>query len=254
MTTQLRVMVGGTALVAGLWFLSGAAAAPILPKDTYKKAADADIAQLQKHIAVILEDDKEAKRFGPTVKSMAMMLAMYGEATGDKDLKDQALKVAEAAAKKDYKGAADLAKKLAAKPGTAPLKPGDLQKLNKYALDEVMSPFRGGKVGGLNIDRDLKDLIKKENPTPIDPVAVELLATRTAVLAEYMPYFPNDKAAVNKANEDKWKKWSKETLDLSKQLADEASKGAKANTKDLLNTLKKLEAKCTDCHNAFRDD
>ena len=120
MTTQFRMLVGGTALFAGLWFLSAAAAAPVLPKESYKKVAEADIVQLQKSIQVILDDDKETKRFGPTVKSLAMMLAMYGEATGDKDLKDQALKVAGAAAKKDYKDAGEQAKKLAVKPGNAP--------------------------------------------------------------------------------------------------------------------------------------
>jgi hypothetical protein len=253
-TTQIRVLVGGTALFAGLWFLSAAAAAPTLPKETYKKVAEADIVQLQKSIDVILADDKETKRFGPTVKSLAMMLAMYGEATGDAGLKDQALKVAAAAAKKDYKEAGEQAKKLAVKPGAAPLKSSDLQKMHKFALDEVMSPFRGAKVGGLNIDRDLKDMIKKDMPLKIVAADVELMAARIAILGDYMQYFPNDKAEVKQEFKDMWKKWSKDTQDLGKQIAEEASKGAKASEKDLLGMLKKLEARCSDCHNKFRDD
>lgn len=255
MTTRLRALVGGTALAAGLWFLSGATAAPpVLPADTYKKVAEADVAKLKEYIKVVIDDEKEAKRFGPTVKSLAMMLAMYGEATGDAALKDASLKVAEAAAKKDYKGAAGLADKLAVKGGGKALPPGTLHKLHGFALDEVMSPFRGGKVGGLNIDRDIKDLLKKENPTKPDPVAVELLGARTAILGEYMLYMPNDKAAVNKSNTEKWEKWSKETTELSKQLVAEAAKGKSANEKNMLGLVTKLNAKCSDCHNSFRDD
>ena len=126
--------------------------------------------------------------------------------------------------------------------------------MHKFALDEVMSPFRGAKVGGLNIDRDLKDMIKKDMPLKIVPADVELMAARIAILGEYMQYFPNDKAEVSQATKDMWKKWSKDTQDLGKQITEEASKGAKASEKDLLGMLKKLEARCSDCHNKFRDD
>ena len=143
MTTQFRVLAGGTALVAGLWFLTAATtAAPVLPKDVYKKAVEADITQLQKYIDICANDSKEAKRFGPTARSLAMMLAMYGEATGDMTLRTDANKVAEALGKKDWKASGDLAKKLAAKPGGAPLAADNLHTKAKYSLDEVMSPFR----------------------------------------------------------------------------------------------------------------
>jgi Cytochrome C' len=268
-TTKLRMMVGGTALVAGLWALSAVAAAPILPKDTYKKVAEADVAELQQLLKTIEGDWTQAKRAGPTVKSIAMMLAMYGEATGDKDLKEKALKVGEASVKllaeakksENEKGTleanaavAKAVKELAVKGGTAPLAPAGLQKMNKYSLEEVMSPFRGKTVGGLNIDRDIKDFIKSDMPTKIDPAAIELLAARAAVLGEYMAYFPNEKASVNKANEDKWKMWSKQTLDMSKALAEEAAKGKGADEKKLLKGLQNLAAKCSDCHSTFRDD
>jgi len=257
-TTPFRLIVCGPALLIGLYTLTAAAAAPVLPKDTYKKAAEADIAQLQKHIETsandMTETKTEAKRFDPTAKSMAMMLALYGEATGDAALKEAALKVADEIGKKNYKAAGDLAKKLVAAPGAAPLKPADIHKLHKYDLAEVMSPFRGAKNGGLNIDRDIKDLLKKEMATKADPVAIEILAGRTAILGEYMAYFPNEKAAINPANKAKWEKWSKQTVELSKQLAEEATKGKGANERDMLGMLLKLNARCSDCHNAFRDD
>ena len=42
MTTYFRLLLCGIALVAGLWVLSPADAAPVLPGDTYKKVAEAE--------------------------------------------------------------------------------------------------------------------------------------------------------------------------------------------------------------------
>jgi len=250
-STQLRSLVGGTALIAGLWFLSGAAAAPPLAKDTYKKAAEADIAQLQKHLTTCDNDAKEARRYGPTAKSMAMVLAMYGEATGDSALKAQALKVAEAIAAKNFKDALAAAKGLATKPGAAPLPPGGLAQLNSYALEEVMSPFRLAKVGGLDIEKDIRAL--RDKKLAVNPADVEVLAARTAVLLDYAATMPNDKAKANKANMDEWAKLSKDSIDIAKKLGDEAAKG-KAAEKEIITLIKSLDAKCVICHNKFRDD
>ncbi|MBA4065329.1 MAG: hypothetical protein C0501_16785 [Isosphaera sp.] len=254
MTTRLRLTAGAAALAAGLWFLSGAAAAPVLPPETYKKAAEADVAQLQKHLDHIAKEPMDAKRYGPTAKSVAMLLAAYGEATGDKGLTDQALKVAEALAKKDYKTADAEAKKLAVKAGGKPLAAGDLHKMHKYDLAEVMSPFRGGKVGGLNIEKDIRDAFKKDAPVPVDPAAVEVLAARTAVIGEYTLHFPNEKATVNTASKAQWEKWTKDMIGTSQKLIAESAKGKKADEKALVKMLNTLDTTCRDCHNKFRDD
>ena len=58
MTIRLRLTAGAAALAAGLWFLSGAAAAPILPPDTYKKAAEADVKFLQTRLDEIAKAEK----------------------------------------------------------------------------------------------------------------------------------------------------------------------------------------------------
>jgi hypothetical protein len=129
-----------------------------------------------------------------------------------------------------------------------------MPKLGKYELTEIMSPFRGKSVGGHNIDRDLKDMVKTMNPMKIDPAHVEILAVRTAIISEYAIHYPNDKASVKAENKAKWEKWSKESVDLSKQIAAEASKGKNADEKKLKMLLTNLNARCTDCHNAFRDD
>lgn len=250
MTTQLRVLTGLTALAAGLCFLAGAVAAPPLAKDTLKKAAEADIAQLHKHLKTCEEDAKEAKRFGPTAMSIAMVLALYGEASGDKELKSQALKVAEAISAKNYKEAAAAAKGLAVKPGAAPLPAGEVAKFKKYGLDEVMSPFRAATVGGLNIEKDIRGI--RDGKIPVKSADVELLAARTASLLHFAEKMPNDKATVNKKNQEEWDNLSRSSVEICKKLTDEAAK-PKPNEKEIVKLIKGLDAKCVDCHDKFRD-
>jgi hypothetical protein len=250
-STQLRSLVGGTALVAGVWFFSGAVAAPPLAKDTYKKAVEADIAQLQKHLTTCDSDPKEAKRYGPTAKTLAMILAMEGEALGDSALKDQALKVADKIIAKNFKEAITAAKELTVKPGAAPL-PAGLAQLNKVSLDEIMSPFRVATVGGLNIEKDIRSI--RDGKMAVNPAEVEVLATRTAILLDYAAAQPNDKAKTNKANMDEWVKLSKDSIELTKKLGDEAAKGKGANEKEIVKLVKALDAKCVVCHNKYRDD
>ena len=245
-------MAGSIALLAGLFFLTTAAAAPpALPAETYKKAAEADITQLKEHLKTCDTEPTQAKRFGPTAKSLAMILAMYAEATGDAPLRDGALKVADAIAKKDYKGAGEAAKGLVAKGTGKPLASGGLEGKAKFGLEEVMSPFRGSRVGGLNIEKDMRDMMK--GTTPIDASALQVLAARTAVLGEYSVAFPNEKATINAANKAKWEKWSRDMTDISKKLDAEAAKGKGADSKEIIKMLKLLDAKCSDCHNEFRD-
>ena len=121
-------------------------------------------------------------------------------------------------------------------------------------LYAAMSPFRGGTVGGLNIERDIRDMTKANNPKPIDPAAVEILATRTAVLSSYGLHSPNAPGKVNPANKKQWEKWSTEAVNDSKEIEAEAAKGAKADTAKIKKLLNNLDARCQDCHNKFRDE
>jgi cytochrome c556 len=112
-----------------------------------------------------------------------------------------------------------------------------------------MSPFRGGSVGGLNIDRDIKDMIKVRDPKPIDPAAVEVLAVRTAVISAFAEQSPDEKARAKPNNLRTWEKWSRDSVEASKQLVEEAAKGKSADEKKLKTLLTTLNARCTDCHN-----
>jgi hypothetical protein len=243
---KIRLSAGALALATGLWLLSTAnAAPPALSKDVYKKAIAADVAYLQE----ALKGGAPAKGAMRTIKAVAMFLATYGEATGDTGLTTEALKVAEAMAKKDYKGAEEAAKGLTgAKGGTKPK--GPLHTLAKFDLEDAMSPYRLGRLGGLNMEKDIRDAIKAGT---IDAKTAELIGIRTAVIADYATHYPNEKATTNKMLQGKWDGWSKEMGELGKQLADEAGK-AKADQKALNGILKKLDANCLNCHNAFRDN
>ncbi len=260
MSHSLRTLAGCAALAAGLWAVTAAAAAdaPDLSKESYKKAADADLKFLQTRLGELAKKQAAGdKLLDGQIKpalGVALLLTVYGDALGDAALKADAVKVAEAIFKKDFKEADALGKKLAVKPGAG--KPGALPKpfKDEVMLAAVMSPFRGGTVGGLNIDRDIKDMTKATNPTKIDPAAVEVLAARAAVINAYGFHSPNDKAKVNGANQKMWEKWSTDSTALSKQLAAEAAKGGKADEKKRKTMLSTLNARCTDCHTKFRDD
>lgn len=261
MTTQLRLLAGLTALVAGLWFLSAVAAAPPdIKSDSYKKAAEADIRFLKTRLgdlAALGGDKAKDGQLKPALTT-AMMLAVYGDVLGDATLKGDALKIAQALAKKgvtgnELKAPADMAAKLTVRPGT-PGGKGEMPKMTRFGLEEIMDTFRTEKVGGLNLQNDIRDLVKAKAPTKPDPAAVEILATRTAVLLEYAAPLPNDKASTSAANKALWEKWMKESVETSKQLADEAAKGKSADEKTMVKLLQKLDARCNDCHTKFRDD
>jgi cytochrome c556 len=49
-------------------------------------------------------------------------------------------------------------------------------------------------------------------------------------------------------------KLSKDSIDLTKKLDEEAAKGKGANEKEIVKLIKSLDAKCVVCHNKFRDD
>ena len=240
MTRKLRLLTGGTALVAGFVCLTAAAAD--LPPESTKKAVAADVAALQGKVDEIVADPAKGRGKARTAKAVALTLVAYGDAA----TKGQAAKVLLALDKKDYKGAAEAAKGLSApKADPAALKGID----GKYDLEDVMSPFRPARSGGLNIEKDIKDATKAGGK--IDAKDAELIGVRTAALAGYTLKLPNDKAKTNPSTTAKWERWSKEMAAASKDLADEAGKGGDA--KKIQTLLKRLDASCSNCHNDFRD-
>ena len=234
-TPWTRRLAGVAGLVAMTWLVaaSGVTAAD---KDAIDPALAADIAFLKAGLEKDLTGKE--KRAVPTLKAAAMNLALAGSA----DLRDQALKVAAAIGKKDYAGAKALAAKLTPAAGSHG-DPAKLIEAGKYDLAEVMSTYRAEKVGGMNLEKDIKSKGK------VDAKQAAVIAARTMLLAEYTAALPVEKAAANDAGKKKWEGLSKEQLKAAKELADDAAKGGK----DLAKKLTALDATCVACHNQFRD-
>lgn len=241
MKAYLRLM-SGAAAVAGLCAWAATAAPLELPAEIAKKAVAADTADLQKLTDTIAANPAKSKGAIRTAKGLVLTLASYGDAA----TQGQAAKVLLALDKKDYAGAVEAAKGLSS-PKADPAALSAIQ--GKYDLEDVMSQFRRGKSGGNNIEADLRDAIKAGK---IDAKAAEVMGARIAALAVYTEKLPNEKATTNAAMKAKWERLAKEMGKNGKELAEQAGKSAKDAA--LLNTLKKLDATCSNCHSDFRDE
>ena len=252
MSTRFRIPFGLVALAAGLWVLTPTTAAPpALPKDAYAAAAKADVAFLQAKLAAIVANPNMNKGAMKTIKASALMLAVDAEADGDAALQAQALAIAAAATKKDWAAAEAAAKGMAPKGGAVvAVDKKMLEGTYKMELEEVMSPFRVGKAGGMNLESDLKGALKAGT---IDPKDATLIGTRTAAIGVFTPHFPNDKGGASPAAKKKWDQYTADMVAASKELADEAAK-PKADTKAMVGALKKIDTSCVRCHGDFRDD
>jgi hypothetical protein len=239
----IRRLTASAGLLAAAWLSvapTGSAADTKLPPDVANGLIEREIAYLQKELAKTPE-----KRAVPTLKTTAMLIALHAQNSGQGELRDQALKVAEALTKKDYAGA---------KTTVAGLKPGAAGKADAIALHEkhnfdlaeLMSVYRNSTVGGRNMEKDIRTQAKKVT----DPKLLADLGARIVLVSHYTLKMPAEKASANAANKKKWDGYSNDTEKLAAEIATEAAKGDGAG---LAKKLKALDASCTACHNEFRD-
>jgi hypothetical protein len=242
----IRRSAGGAGLLAAAWLLAapGPAAEPKLPPDLARRTVEKDIAYLQKALAKTPE-----KRAVPTLKATAMLIALYAQNHQQGGLRDQAVKVAEALAKKDYAGAKAAADGLKAGAGGGTAGEVKLHEAAKFDLAELMSAYRNATVGGLNMEKDIRAQAKKAT----DEKLIGEIAARTVLIDEYARKMPAEKAAANPTNLKKWEGYVDDTEKLAQELAAEAAKGAGADKAVLAKKLKALDVSCTACHNEFRD-
>lgn len=241
----IRCLAALTGVALAAWFCT---AREPFPASVTDKLIDGDIAYLQKQ----LEKAAPEKRALPTIKATALFLAVYAQdnvngAKGDRmaGLRAEAIKVADAVAKKDYAGAKTLAAGLKAASG-GDKKALELHKQAKISLEEVMSAFRKGTVGGRNIEADLKAQAKSLTDVGL---AAEIggRSAAIAILSEKLP--PTGTTGMKLTQ---WNDWSKEMKELGVSLAAEGGK-ADADKKKITSLLNKLDKNCTDCHKVFRD-
>lgn len=235
----IRNLIYGAGLIAA-YALASNAVADHVPEGTASKVVAADIAFLQKG----LEKEPE-RRAIPTLVAAAMNIAYYGS----DDLQAQALKVAEAINKKDFAGAKTAAaalKPAASKGHGDPLK---LAEAVDYELYHAMSAFRAERVGGMNLEKDIRTQAKKVT----DLELAELIAGRVASIGAYSKVLPEGRAAANSANKEKWEKLTDDMNNLASDIAKEAGKGSAADMAELAKKFSLLDASCTACHNEYRD-
>jgi len=233
-------LVGALTALTWLGTAQGRLAEPVGFSDSATLAAD--LAFLQKG----LQKDPQ-KRELPTLKAVALLVALNSQnsKTDQSGVRDGALAVAAALSKKDFAQAKMLAAGLAdAKPTDK--KALDLKTVSKTDLEEIMSCFRRGTVGGLNLEAD----IKAYSRSVTDVKAAGVVAGRVALIADYTLWLPPSDAAGDKKAQ--WDKWSTEMGTIAKDIHSETAKGDQADKAKLAKSFKALETNCNACHTVFR--
>jgi hypothetical protein len=232
-----------------IWLVTRAPAADPLPPSLTQQLIDGDITYLQKVLAKTPE-----KRAVSTIKASALLLAFNAQSNlaGNRGaamagLRDQAVKVAEAMAKKDYAAAK------AAAAGLNAATVGDKKEIVLYThakidISEVMSAFRKSTVGGRNVEDDLKTMAKKG---VTDVKRAGGVAGRTFAAAHFAAKLPP--TGLNDAKMKQWNDFVKDMTSISKDFSAEAGKGDAADKKKLGAYAQKLDKNCVDCHAVFKD-
>lgn len=250
----IRRLAGTAALAAGLVVAAADSTAKAPPPAA---AVEKTIAADTEHLKHLFDLAKTKKKMEGRIKATAMLIAQYGQdglAGKDADkmaaTRAQALKVAEAIAKKNVPGAQEAAAGLAAVTADAKAdkKPMKLSTMNKLELHEVMDLFGGATGGGMNLEKDIREA-KKNGPK--DAAAAAVIGTRTAALADYTLELPPQFGGKKTAGD--WEKWSKDMKKQATDIATEASKASPDMAK-LKKMFSGLDGTCANCHNVFRDE
>jgi hypothetical protein len=231
----------------------------------YKSVLPDDVfAQLVADDAKVITDSlKNAtdKKMAAKAKTSALMIAVYAQGAMTKPgakqaalagLRDTALKVIKAAdgnPAQALKLAADLKPEGKADPAA---KTTPVAVHEAVEIDIVMQQFKPERGGGLDVEKKLLALVNKRTPyTPAEYKDMVPLLYRIAAIAQ-----PTEAMApppMGKKTPAQWVKLSKEMADLALHSV-EVAKKPKPDNKEVKDSLKKLEANCTNCHTVFRDE
>ncbi len=245
----VRMSVGLLGVLAAVLLVrpthSDTQAAPI-PDETFMLMVKTDLEYLSKWLG-----DSKAKDAKKTLKALAAYLALAGQNQGSKLLRDEALKMADAIGKNDFKTAKEVADKLASAKLSTGEKLDALKWTGKAAPDlaEVMDPFRkAGPKGGLGMEKDIRD--GKKSVKELNKIV--LAAQRSALIAEITMNLEPDGGFGGKKSKADWEKHTKDMQQYALEVV-ELAKDAKKNEAKLKATLGKLDASCVGCHNVFRE-
>jgi len=189
-----------------------------------------------------------SKKGQKRVRMAAFMIALYAQQAMDNSLRDQAIKVMQAA----DTGKADETKKLVAglsQPFKAPagkVVPIALEK--QLDIETLMRMFSSEKVGGFGMEKALEDLVEAKTLDAIQLEKTRLLGQKISLIAlvahAYAP--TTDKGSKTKKS---WDEYATEMQKEAGELADAAHAKKDAEVGKIAN---KLTATCTKCHDIFR--
>lgn len=272
----IRRSAGGVGLVAVLCLtLAGSRSGAqdtrgVLAEGAANKLIETDIAFLEK----ALEKKPKAAEIA-TIKATALLIALNAQNNGSGDpskmtaIRASALLLAKSANTDSGKFAdADYA---ATKKAFADLKAGT-GKGEKVLVPAVKMAEEGGidldwlmrgaykppaKVGpidtdkaGRQVEKNIKDMAAKKKPVDVS-LAIDA-ANRSIVVGEFTLAMPHEDAKKNPAKMKQWEEFTKEMMKVGKEVADEGSKGAKADKAELQRRLSKLDGTCVACHEVFK--
>jgi len=240
-TPRYRLFACSTLAVAFGFVVAPTATPADLPKDAVKAAVAADVATLQKQLDELSTSQKKNLAVGG--RSIALLLMNYG----DDATKAQAAKVYAGLKlkEKDYKAGVEAAKGLSGPPAGGKFDPKSID--GTFELHDVMHAFSMSKSGGLNMEKDIRDLTKAGK---VDAKDAMVLGARVAAIADYTVKLPNEKATTNPSMKTKWERWAKDMGSAGTGLAEAAGKN---DAKGMMIQLKKMGDSCSNCHNDFRD-
>lgn len=229
-----------------------------LPEGGAAKQQEADMAFLKASIdkGVAASDPKKTKMMIDPVRSTALLLAQSAQNRfGGKDdeqlagLRDQMLKIAEALADEEKFDWAAAAKALdAAKTAKGDKKPVKIHEAKEFDEVILMNIFKKATRGGRGWEDDLTEMAQgKKEPDAARVLEIALGTQLVGQLAADMP--PEGTAGAKKKD---WDKYSADMQKTSKEAAEEAMKGAKADKAALKKKLEAMEANCTACHKVFK--
>lgn len=247
-TRKVLAAVAATAFV-GVMAVPGTAKDP-LPDGGAAKQQDADLTFLKAAV------DKKAKNSIDPVRTTAILVVQNAQnRLGGKDdaeltgLRDQMLKLAEALSDSDKPDWAAAAKALeASKTAKGDKKPVEIHKAKEFDEVVLMNVFKKAARGGRGWEDDLSEMAQGKKAPDADRVLE--IAQGVHLVGQLAASLPPEGTAG--AKKKQWDGFAADMQKASKEAAEEAVKGKKADAATLKKKLEAMDANCAACHKVFK--
>jgi hypothetical protein len=257
---RARILLVATVVAVAAFACLRPADAAGVNDDEFKALLDQDakiIAKATDAVGKASGKDKKVveKNAGNGIKSSAIIIAGYANERIDgknpsadakaAGVRDLAIQIFQAADKKDFKAAGELAKGLAdAKPAADPKKIDVAKAFEGIANKDVMDNFKKTSQYGTNVEDDIKANAEKATAKPGDAV---LMAHRVLVMGEY------NKSVIKAENAADKKKWAEYNDNMLKAAGDLLAASKKKTTPaDMKKVFNTLNSSCIACHDDFK--